>query len=111
MSVFMEKAVKEACIGVSSGDGGPFGAAIVRNGEIIATGHNMVLVSNDPTAHAEVTAIRNACAKLKNYDLSDCELYTSCYPCPMCMGAALWSRVKCIYYGATPQEVDGLKKN
>ncbi|VDK46602.1 unnamed protein product [Anisakis simplex] len=101
---FMKKAIVEACEGVENGDGGPFGAVIVRDGSIIATGHNMVLKTNDPTAHAEVTAIRNACAVLNDFDLRGCQLYTSCYPCPMCMGAALWSRVDVVYYAATPDE-------
>ncbi|KAJ1373311.1 hypothetical protein KIN20_035677 [Parelaphostrongylus tenuis] len=100
----MKLAVKEACDGVNLGDGGPFGAAIVRDGNVIATGHNMVLVTNDPTMHAEVVAIRNACKKIGSFDLSGCTLYTSCYPCPMCMGACLWARLSAIYYGATAEE-------
>ncbi|VDM43822.1 unnamed protein product [Toxocara canis] len=103
---FMKKAVEEAVQGVTNDDGGPFGAVIVRNGSIVATGHNMVLKTNDPTAHAEVTAIRNACSALGTFDLHGCQLYTSCYPCPMCMGAALWSRVDAIYYAATQDEAE-----
>lgn len=100
----MQTALDEACSGVEAGDGGPFGAVVVRDGKVIATGHNMVLVSNDPTMHAEVTAIRNACKKLGTFDLSGCVLYTSCYPCPMCMGACLWARFDAIYYGASAEQ-------
>ncbi|KAJ1354564.1 hypothetical protein KIN20_011546 [Parelaphostrongylus tenuis] len=101
---YMKTAVKEACDGVESGDGAPFGAVIVRDGNVIAVGHNMVFATNDPTMHAEVTAIRNACKKIGDYNLSGCTLYTSCYPCPMCMGACLWARLSAIYYAATPEE-------
>ncbi|CAJ0583156.1 unnamed protein product, partial [Mesorhabditis spiculigera] len=101
---FMEEALQEAINGMTSGQGGPFGAVIVKDGKIVARGHNRVLATNDPTAHAEVTAIRNACEILKSFDLSGYELYTSCYPCPMCMGAALWARVDAIYYGATAEQ-------
>ncbi|CCD63605.1 CMP/dCMP-type deaminase domain-containing protein [Caenorhabditis elegans] len=101
---FMKLAIEEAKKGMEKGDGGPFGAVIVKDGKVIGSGHNMVLVTKDPTAHAEVTAIRNTCKNVDNFDLSGCQLYTSCYPCPMCMGAALWSRVDAIYYGATSQD-------
>ncbi|VDD92032.1 unnamed protein product [Enterobius vermicularis] len=101
---YMQKAVEEACVAVASGDGGPFGAVIVKDGKIFATGHNMVLRTNDCTAHAEITAIRNACSKAKNFDLKGCVLYTSCFPCPMCLGACLWSRLDSIYYGATADD-------
>lgn len=80
------------------GFGGPFGAVVVRNGEIVASGFNQVTSSNDPTAHAEVMAIRNACEKLNTFQLDDCELYTSCEPCPMCLGAIYWARPKKVYY-------------
>ncbi|KAL6727733.1 hypothetical protein Aduo_009584 [Ancylostoma duodenale] len=100
----MKAAIEEACTGVNAGDGGPFGAVIVKDGKIVATGHNMVLVSKDPTAHAEVTTIRNACKKLGTFDLSGYTMYTSCYPCPMCMGACLWARLDAIYYGATAEQ-------
>lgn len=79
--------------------GGPFGAVIARNGEIISEGSNNVTIHNDPTAHAEVTAIRNATAKLGTYDLSGCEIFTSCEPCPMCLGAIYWTHIDKIYYG------------
>ena len=85
---------------VQSG-GGPFGAVIVRNGEIIARGENRVTVCNDPTAHAEVSAIREAAARMGTYDLSGCEIYSSCEPCPMCLGAIYWARLDRLYYAGT----------
>ena len=97
----MKAAIAEANKGVKKGDGGPFGAVIVRNKRIIARGHNMVVVSHDPSAHAEVVTIRNASKKLKRFDLSDCELYTSCEPCPMCLSTIYWAKFKKIYFGAT----------
>ena len=84
--------------------GGPFGAVVVKNGKIIGRASNCVIKNNDPTAHAEITAIREACKKIKSYDLSGCELYTSCYPCPMCLGAIIWSNIKVVYYGNTKQD-------
>ena len=84
--------------------GGPFGACVVRNGEIIGKGSNRVLKDNDPTAHAEIMAIRDACKKLNTYDLSDCELYTSCFPCPMCLSAIIWSNIKKVYYGNAKED-------
>lgn len=79
--------------------GGPFGAVITRDGKIVATGVNRVIANNDPTAHAEVSAIRTACEKLNTFDLSGCEIYTSCEPCPMCLGAIYWAHIDKIYYG------------
>ena len=84
--------------------GGPFGACIVKNGKIIGRGSNHVLESNDPTAHAEVMAIRDASKNIGTYDLSGCELYTSCYPCPMCLSAIIWSNIKHVYYGNTKED-------
>lgn len=101
MNPWMNIAYNEALEGMNRNDGGPFGAVIVHNGEAIASAHNEVLKTNDPTAHAEVNAIRAASAVLGRFDLSDCTLYTSCYPCPMCMGAILWARIPTVYYGAT----------
>lgn len=95
----MQQAIDLATENVTSGRGGPFGAVIVKNGEVVATGANCVTSSNDPTAHAEVTAIRNACTLLATFDLQGCEIYTSCEPCPMCLAAILWSRIGKIYYG------------
>lgn len=99
----MREAIRLSIEKMQAGYGGPFGAVVVRNGEIIARGYNQVLASNDPTAHAEVDAIRKACALLNTYQLSDCDLYTSCEPCPMCLGAIYWSRFRKVYYGNTQQ--------
>ena len=84
--------------------GGPFGACIVKDGKIIGKGSNHVLSNNDPTAHAEVMAIRDACKNINSYDLSGYELYTSCYPCPMCLSAIIWSNIKKVYYGNTKED-------
>ncbi|CAI7796298.1 unnamed protein product [Closterium sp. NIES-53] len=97
---YLNQAVAQAYEGVKVGDGGPFGAVVVREGEVVAACHNMVLKNTDPTAHAEVTAVREACRKLGRYDLSDCELYASCEPCPMCFGAIHLSKIKRLVYGA-----------
>lgn len=96
----MRYAIELANKNVENG-GGPFGAVIVRNGEIVATGVNRVTANNDPTAHAEVSAIRAAAAKLETFDLSGCEIYTSCEPCPMCLGAIYWAHLDKIYYANT----------
>lgn len=95
---FMRRAI-ELSINNIENNGGPFGAVIVKNGEIIAEGTNRVTADNDPTAHAEVSAIRNASKKLGTFDLSGCEIYTSCEPCPMCLGAIYWAHLDKIYYG------------
>ena len=84
--------------------GGPFGAIVVKNDVVVGVGNNQVLKNNDPTAHAEVMAIRNACKNLNTYDLTDCELYTSCYPCPMCLSAIIWANIKTVYYGNTKED-------
>lgn len=84
--------------------GGPFGAVIVKNSTVVGVGNNQVLKNNDPTAHAEIIAIRNACKNLNTYDLSDCELYTSCYPCPMCLSAIIWANIRIVYYGNTKED-------
>ena len=98
---FMRTAIALATENARSGGGGPFGAVIVRGGEIVATGVNQVTASNDPTAHAEVTAIRAACAKLGTFELTGCAMYSSCEPCPMCLGAILWARLEALYFGST----------
>lgn len=99
---FLKVAAIEAIHGSSKGDGGPFGAVIVdKSGNAISRGHNEVLTSHDPTNHAEVVAIRKACLKLKTHDLSDCIIYSSCEPCPMCLSAIIWSNIKVMYFGAT----------
>lgn len=104
MNTWMAIARDEAIKGMDSNEGGPFGAAIVRNGELIAAAHNEVLGTNDPTAHAEINAIRKASEKLSSFDLSDCTLYTTCYPCPMCLGAILWARIPTVYYASSMED-------
>ena len=101
---FMQEAIRLAKRGVNEGEGGPFGAVVVKDGQIIGRGNNQVLSSNDPTAHAEVVAIRDACKTLGHYQLDDCILYTSCEPCPMCLGAIYWARPKVFYYACTRQD-------
>ena len=98
---FMQEAIKLAEEGMQSGRGGPFGCVIVRAGRVVGRGHNRVTSTNDPTAHAEVVAIRDACANLETFQLTDCELYTSCEPCPMCLSAIYWARIPTVYYGNT----------
>ena len=98
---FMEAAIALADKGSSDGEGGPFGCVIVKDDKIIGRGNNKVTSTNDPTAHAEIIAIRDACKNLKSFQLEDCEIYTSCEPCPMCLGAIYWARPKMIYYGNT----------
>jgi len=95
---FMARAIQLSLDNVRSGQGGPFAAVIVKNNAIIAEGVNQVTIATDPTAHAEVVAIRQACSKLGTFELKDCELYTSCEPCPMCLGAIYWARLSRIYY-------------
>ena len=101
---FMKIAIELAKDNIKNNNGGPFGAIIVRNGEIIATGVNNVTKNNDPTAHAEITAIRNACKKLETFELNDCEIYSSCEPCPMCLGAIYWARFKKLYFAASKND-------
>ena len=96
----MARAIQLSVDNVLSGRGGPFGAVIVKNGSIVAEGANRVTATNDPTAHAEVIAIRQACSRLGTFELKECELYTSCEPCPMCLGAIYWARLDRIYYGS-----------
>ena len=98
---FMRMAIELATANVKANCGGPFGAVIVKDGAVVATGANQVTATNDPTAHAEVVAIRNACAKLGNFDLKGCEIYSSCEPCPMCLTAILWARCDALYFGNT----------
>ncbi|KAK0599269.1 hypothetical protein LWI29_003778 [Acer saccharum] len=100
---FLTRAVEEAYKGVECGHGGPFGAVVVRDNELVVSCHNMVLNNTDPSAHAEVTAIREACKKLNRIELSDCEIYASCEPCPMCFGAIHLSRLKRLVYGANAE--------
>lgn len=104
MNQFMAVANSLAQSNLKTKNGGPFGACIVKNGQIIGKGSNNVLKNNDPTAHAEIMAIREACQNINSYDLSGCELYTSCYPCPMCLAAIIWSNIKVVYYGNTKED-------
>ncbi len=98
---FMARAIQLSIENVRTGRGGPFGAVIVKSGEIIAEGANCVTATNDPTAHAEIIAIREACKKLRAFELIGCEIYTSCEPCPMCLGAIYWARPDRVYFGNT----------
>ncbi|MDO9257335.1 MAG: nucleoside deaminase [Bacteroidales bacterium] len=97
---YMLEAIKKAEENIRTGKGGPFGAVVVRDGKIIASVGNRVTSTNDPTAHAEVVAIREACKELNTFDLSGCEIYASCEPCPMCLGAIMWARIDKLYYAA-----------
>lgn len=101
---FLRQAIALATRNVSSGNGGPFAALIVRNGKVIADGVNIVTATNDPTAHGEVTAIRNACKALNTFSLAGCELYTSCEPCPMCLAASHWARLDAVFYAASAED-------
>ena len=108
MNKFMQIANELARENIVTGNGGPFGAVILKNGEIVGKGNNHVLESNDPTAHAEIMAIREASKNLNSYDLSGCELYTSCYPCPMCLSATIWANIKQVYYGNTKEDAESI---
>lgn len=101
---FMQRAIDLARNGMNGNAGGPFGAVVVKNGEIIAEGYNQVTSSNDPTSHAEIVAIRKACEKLQSFQLEDCIIYTSCEPCPMCLGAIYWARPKAVYYACNKND-------
>lgn len=100
----MLEAIRLATENAASGRGGPFAAIVVRDGEIVSRGVNSVTATNDPTAHAEVVAIRRACQALRNFDLRGCELYATCEPCPMCMGAIYWARLSQVYFGNTRED-------
>ena len=102
----MKEAVEASEENLITNEGGPFGACIVKDGKIISIESNQVIKTNDPTAHAEIVAIRSACKKLKTYDLSGCELYTTCYPCPMCLSAIIWANIKQVYYGNTQEDAE-----
>ncbi|HLE06368.1 MAG TPA: nucleoside deaminase [Candidatus Nanoarchaeia archaeon] len=104
MNNFMRLALSEAVTGMRRGDGGHFGAVIVKGDKVIAKAHNMVLKSNDPTSHSELVAIRKASKKLGRFDLSDCIIYSSSEPCPMCLGAILWAKIKTVYFGCTKED-------
>ena len=100
----MREAIKEAESNLLTDEGGPFGAIVVKEGKIVGKGHNRVLKNNDPTCHAEVEAIREACRNLGTYDLTGCELYASSYPCPMCLGAIIWANIKKVYYANSAED-------
>ena len=104
---FMKLAIDLSIKNIEKG-GGPFGAVIVKDGEIIAASANSVTIDNDPTAHAEVNAIREACKKLKTFDLSGCDIYSSCEPCPMCLGAIYWARIDKLYFANTKNDADAI---
>lgn len=101
---FMKKAIRLSIANVEKGNGGPFGAIVVKDGKVIARGVNNVTSTNDPTAHAEVVAIRKACKVLKTYQLTGCEIYTSCEPCPMCLAAIYWARPDKIFFGGSKED-------
>jgi len=104
---FMARAIELSIENVRSGDGGPFAAIVVKDRQVIAEGTNRVTATNDPTAHAEVVAIREACRKLGTFELKDCDLYTSCEPCPMCLGAIYWARLGQVFFGNTAADAAG----
>lgn len=108
MNKYMQVAKELADDNLNTNVGGPFGAVIVKDGEIVGRGSNHVLAKNDPTAHAEIEAIRDASKTLGTYDLTGCILYTSCYPCPMCLSATIWSNIKVVYYGNTAEDADSI---
>jgi guanine deaminase len=101
---FMSEAVKAALKGMGNNEGGPFGCIVVKDGKIVGRGNNKVTSTNDPTAHAEVTAIRDACKNLGSFQLNGCIVYTSCEPCPMCLGAIYWARPDKVYYGSNQED-------
>jgi tRNA(Arg) A34 adenosine deaminase TadA len=105
---FMRQAIAEAHAGSMAGHGGPFGCVIVKRGQIISRGHNQVVGASDPTAHAEIVSIREACSRLGTFDLSGCELFTSCQPCPMCLAAIYWARLDRYYYGCTAADAEAI---
>ncbi len=107
-ATYMRQAIDLAYQGMAGRHGGPFGAVIVKDGRVIGRGHNRVLSANDPTAHAEVTAIRDACATIENFDLSGAEIFVNGLPCPMCMSAIFWARIDKVYYGCSPADAEAI---
>ena len=108
MNEYMDIAIDLSDDNFDKNYGGPFGACVVKDGKIIGKGINRVIKDNDPTAHAEVVAIRSACKKINSYDLSNCTIYTSCYPCPMCLSAIIWSNIKKVYYANTREDASNI---
>ncbi len=106
MNKFMKVAIEEAENGINRGHGGPFGAVVVKNGEIIGRGHNHVVTDSDPTCHGEIDAIRNACRNIDSFSLEGADIYTTSEPCPMCLAAILWANINHVYYGCTIKEND-----
>lgn len=106
---FLERAIELSKIGMQSGKGGPFGCVIVKDGKIIGEGYNQVITTNDPTAHAEVVAIRNACKTLNSFQLTGCDVYASCEPCPMCLGAIYWARPARVIYANTKEDAAAIR--
>lgn len=100
----MKTAIEEAATGMNGDEGGPFGAVVVHRGRVIARAHNQVIATHDPTAHAEIVAIRKASKKLGRFDLSDCAIYATCEPCPMCLSAIYWAKISTLYYGCTEHD-------
>lgn len=108
MNKFMELAINEAKKGIRNKEGGPFGSVIVKDGKVVGRGHNKVVANNDPTAHGEMMAIRDACNRLGTFDLTGCELYTTSEPCPMCKCAIMWANIKKVYYGCTVNDAEDI---
>lgn len=108
MNKFMELAINEAKKGIRNKEGGPFGSVVVKDGKVVGRGHNKVVADNDPTAHGEMMAIRDACNRLGTFDLTGCELYTTSEPCPMCKCAIMWANIKKVYYGCTVNDAEDI---
>ena len=108
MNKYMKRANELAKYSMDNNKGGCFGSVIVKDGVIVGEGYNTVTSDNDPTRHGEINAIKNTCKNMRTFDLSGCELYTSAYPCPMCLGAIMWANIKTIYYGATAQDTGNI---
>lgn len=108
MNEFMKLAIEEANVGIEDKQGGPFGAVIVKDGRVVGKGHNQVIANQDPTCHGEMMAIRDACKNLKTFDLSGCDIYSTGEPCPMCMGAVLWSNIDKVYYGCNVMDTENI---
>ena len=108
MNKYMKRANELAKYSMDNNKGGCFGSVIVKDGVIVGEGYNTVTSDNDPTRHGEINAIKNTCKNMSTFDLSGCELYTSAYPCPMCLGAIMWANIKTVYYGATEQDTGNI---
>lgn len=108
MNKYMKRANELAKYSMDNNKGGCFGSVIVKDGVIVGEGYNTVTFDNDPTRHGEINAIKNTCKNMSTFDLSGCELYTSAYPCPMCLGAIMWANIKTVYYGATAQDTGNI---